>query len=848
MEYFLVTDMIKSLYKLFFLTVVLVIMSWMPSSAQQQTELTPKKGLEYIEAGDFGNAQMVYAHLLKKYPSDPGYNFYMGICLVNNRDDIPQAVKNLNFAKLKRVSRNVYFYLGRAHQLSFRFDEAIANFDIFLKSAPANDDKIEEAKLYLEQCKDSRKMASKIFELTVLDKSPITKNKLLEKYHPVKDVGKLRRNGDFFDSGVNPDNVMFETERGDVVYFAMTSNAQNTLSIFKMEKWLDGWGDSKILGTPVNSEHNDAFPFMATDGSTFYFSSDRPGGFGGYDIYKAYFDNETQSFLEPINLGVPFNSPDDDFLFVSDEFNQVAWFASNRETRGDTLMVYTIKWDGSEVRNMADNANQVTESAKLMIVAPDGSTKHGKNLRNTNSAEDKNKNKGLIKFVINDTIVYTKFEDFISAEALQFFKDGYKKEQHMDSLSVLMKYKRSKYSNINDEIQRNKIVNEILALENQVYSLEDEIQEKYLYARTREMEEIQNRVNQGTYQPANNTINDEAKSVNFDGIFIPEKYTFHSSDEFQRHFSQQVDMYNKLFSSNDIAALRFADSLYVWANILNLESARLMEQSSKVVETEGLKLGELIKKADSLSDAAQDEGAMSKMIKESKELKMLSTRLYHKSLDKKFPVYYLKLKDASRNLNEANSKEILLLSQQGNAYFREAKSILEEPTGLNLEAYEKAGTIKRTGIEKQEKALRLYGDIDQRKISTHVGGVEQATIDRIEKSNEPVSPIEDKTVNRALAPAQVAKSLQQAADVQKENVFKIQIGVFKNAPDQDALDKIPTVSSLELEESGLTKYFAGSFKTYEEAQKGIPGVIEAGFKGAFVVYFKDSRLSPIPQK
>lgn len=836
--------MIKSLHKLFFLTIVLVLASCVSAWAQQQTELTPKKGLEYIEAGDFENAQKVYSHLLKKYPSDPGYNFYMGICLVNNRDDIPQAIKNLNFAKLKRVSRNVYFYLGRAHQLSFRFDEAIANFDIFLKNAPANDDKIEEAKLYLEQCKDSRKMASKIYELTVLDKSPIPKNKLLEKYRPVKDVGKLRWNGEFFDSGVNPDNIMFETERGDVVYFAMTSNTQNSLSIFKMEKWLDGWGDSKILGKPVNSEYNDAFPFMATDGFTFYFSSDRPGGFGGYDMYKAYFDNETQGFLDPINLGVPFNSPDDDFLFVSDEFNKVAWFASNRETRGDTLMVYTIKWDGSEVRNMADNANQVTESAKLMINAANGANKNGKYVTETYTSEDQNKNKGHIRFEINDTIVYTDFEDFISAEALQFYQDGYEKEQRMDSLSVLMKYKRSRYSNLNDEIQRNKIVNEIVALENQVYSLEDEIQEKYLYARTREIEEIKIRVSQGTYRPVYTTTANDDKSVNFDGIFIPEKYTFHTSDEFKRHSSQQEEMYKKLFSTNDVATLRYADSLYVWGNILNLESARLMEQAAKVVETEGLKLDELIKKADSLGDATQDEGTMSKMIKESKELKMLSTRLYHKSLDKKFPVYYLKLKDASRNLNEANSKEILLLSQQGNAYFREAKNILDEPAGLNLEAYEKAGTIKRAGIEKQEKALRLFGGIEQLERNGLAGVVEQDTMDGIEH----VSPIEDNKANGVLAPAKVTESLQPTADVQKSDVFKIQIGVFKNAPDREALDKIPAVSTLEIEGSGLTKYFAGSFNTYEEAQKGIPGVIEAGFKGAFVVYFKDSKQSPIPQK
>ncbi len=820
-------------------------------NGSEKVEYTPQLGLEYFKAGNYSDAEKVYDYLLGKYPRDSKYNFYMGICQLKNRSDISSAIKKLNYARIKGVSKDVYYYLGRAYQLSYNYEEAISKYKTFLKIASTTDARKEKANAFIEECSNGRKISNKIYHLEVLNKSKVHKYSILNKYAPAKDVGKLLQNGDFFESGVNPNNIMFETERGDVVYFSMKTNTEDTLSIYKMVKLIDGWGKSEPVGEPVNSVYNDAYPFLATDGLTFYFASNRPGGMGGYDIYKAYYDNETNSFLDPINLGVPFNSPDDDFLFVSDEFNKVAWFASNRETSGDSVYVYKIKWDGTQVRNMVEEQNQVKESAKLSIVQDQKEHIPGRDMNNVTEAETHDNNKGAFIFEINDTIVYTQFEHFIDEEARTLFKKGFELDNQRDSLSYLLKKNRAKYSVVKSEVERNKVVNEILKLENQVYSLEDKVQEYYMYSRQKEINIIIDQVEKGTYKSNQTIKTNKSESTNIDGIFIPDKYSMYTSDEFEKNYLKNAKMYEALFSDNDIKVLRNADSLYVWANILNLESSQLLAKSTQVEEDNSLKIGSLIKKSKSDSNEVQESTA-STMIKESKELKILSTRIYHKALDKKYPVYWLKLKDISSKLDENKGKEINELTYQGNAYFREAKKALSTIGGLNIEDFEKAGAMKRAGIESQENALNLYQEMlnegYQPKALAEKSnkGVVQKSYSELHKGNDVSTPkTEKKTKEEVKTLVEESFAVAEKNAISNEE-YRIQIGVFRNAPNNDALAKIPSISTIELEGRGLTKYFSGHYKSKQEALDAIEEVVKAGFAGAFVVYFKEGVISSMP--
>ena len=91
------------------------------------------------------------------------------------------------------------------------------------------------------------------------------------------------------------------------------------------------WGRSKNLGPMINTEYDDDGPFIDYDGKTLYFSSRGRKGMGGYDIFRSEYDSATNDWTEPENLGFPINTPDDDIYFVSTKDGQRGYYASVRE-------------------------------------------------------------------------------------------------------------------------------------------------------------------------------------------------------------------------------------------------------------------------------------------------------------------------------------------------------------------------------------------------------------------------------------------------------------------------------------------------------------------------------------
>jgi len=85
------------------------------------------------------------------------------------------------------------------------------------------------------------------------------------------------------------------------------------------------YGAPKNLGPTVNSKYKEYTPYV--DGDIIYFSSNKPGGQGGFDIYMTKLDG---SIEEPINLGIPMNSKGDDISFIINQATQRGYFSSNR--------------------------------------------------------------------------------------------------------------------------------------------------------------------------------------------------------------------------------------------------------------------------------------------------------------------------------------------------------------------------------------------------------------------------------------------------------------------------------------------------------------------------------------
>lgn len=98
------------------------------------------------------------------------------------------------------------------------------------------------------------------------------------------------------------------------------------MDIYVSMKQGESWSKPQNLGPRVNSDRNDAFPFIHESG-TLFFSSSRQPGFGGFDIYKIDLLN-TDAQIE--NLKAPFNSSADDLGFILNADGTRGYFASNR--------------------------------------------------------------------------------------------------------------------------------------------------------------------------------------------------------------------------------------------------------------------------------------------------------------------------------------------------------------------------------------------------------------------------------------------------------------------------------------------------------------------------------------
>ena len=89
------------------------------------------------------------------------------------------------------------------------------------------------------------------------------------------------------------------------------------------------WSKPKNLGTTINTEGDEMFPFFHEKGNYLFFASDGIPGLGGFDIFIANIIDST-TFSEPANPGVPVNSNFDDFSMILNPNESAGYFSSNR--------------------------------------------------------------------------------------------------------------------------------------------------------------------------------------------------------------------------------------------------------------------------------------------------------------------------------------------------------------------------------------------------------------------------------------------------------------------------------------------------------------------------------------
>lgn len=139
-----------------------------------------------------------------------------------------------------------------------------------------------------------------------------------------------------FDSKITNTHLgshFYINEHEDRIVFASDKNFKKRgLDIYQSYKNIESgdWSKPAPFTEVINSEFDEDSPFLTTDEKTLYFSSTGHGSLGGYDVFMSEFDENTQSWSEPINLGFPINTPDDEIQFKISIEGDGGYFSSNR--------------------------------------------------------------------------------------------------------------------------------------------------------------------------------------------------------------------------------------------------------------------------------------------------------------------------------------------------------------------------------------------------------------------------------------------------------------------------------------------------------------------------------------
>ena len=165
---------------------------------------------------------------------------------------------------------------------------------------------------------------------------------------------------------------------------------------------------------------------MAGDGVTLYFASRGHGSIGGYDLFVTRYNIASNTYLAPEQLGMPFNSPANDYLMVIDEAKGVGWFATDRNQPQGRVCLYLFIPNEARPRVSedidADSLRTLASLASIRATLPEGSSYDQLvAAARTNTAAVSKKEQDF-EFVINDNTIYYTERDFRNADAAEAYE------------------------------------------------------------------------------------------------------------------------------------------------------------------------------------------------------------------------------------------------------------------------------------------------------------------------------------------------------------------------------------------------------------------------------------------
>lgn len=239
------------------------------------------------------------------------------------------------------------------------------------------------------------------------------------------------------------------------MYYSVRDTMGNA-AIYTKDKLGNDW--SKPMGlTGIDNMTNPDYPFMMPDGTTFYFSQKGDDTLGGYDIFVTRYDSSTGEFLKPNNMGLPFNSSANDYMYVVDELDSLGWLVTDRFQPEGKVCIYTFV--PSKTRENFDlgemSESEVRQFATIHSIQDTWPSEEARSeallrLENMKNRNTPRRETASFTFDVNDEITYHTPGDFHSSTARDMFMELSQQKERNQEYAQRLETMRERYYHADD--------------------------------------------------------------------------------------------------------------------------------------------------------------------------------------------------------------------------------------------------------------------------------------------------------------------------------------------------------------------------------------------------------------
>lgn len=386
------------------------------------------KAQTFFQESEYLLALPIFDKLEQNHPKELYLKYVMGICGLYRTDVHQKSLEYLQIVYVKnKKAAGIRYDLARAYHFNNKFDEALLLLEEFLKDKKITEKERKDAEQLVEYCNNAKILVASPVDAKIENIGDVL-NTVGSEYVPVissdesviiytytgdQSVGGLQNGynqvdsfgiyyedvfishkegnnwitpssigtnintnahdaaiaisndgqklfvfkddsydgGDIYISTVDstswstPERVKGEVNTAAWEGSASLSSDEKTLyfsserpggyggrDLYKASLLPDGtWGNVKNLGDKVNTARDDDAPFIHPDGRTLIFSSQALNSMGSYDIFLTEYNPADSSWSTPKNLGYPINTPDDDRYFVLSTDGNRGYYASGKD-------------------------------------------------------------------------------------------------------------------------------------------------------------------------------------------------------------------------------------------------------------------------------------------------------------------------------------------------------------------------------------------------------------------------------------------------------------------------------------------------------------------------------------